>query len=67
MLDLMRGDTRRVAEYLWFDEEQMTWEGIGDKLYISRATVGRERDRAVEIVALYLKRTDFRRVRFWFL
>ena len=66
-LNLLRGQTRTVAELLWFSERKLTWDEIANKLGISRPTVQRERDRTIEAVAWYLKRTEYRRVRLWFL
>lgn len=66
-LNLLRGQTRKVAEMLWFNDRKMTWDQIAHDLGVSQTTVWNERDRAVEAVALYLKRTEYRKVRFWFL
>ena len=66
-LSLLRGQTRKVAEMLWFDREQMTWDAIANDLGIGYTSVHRERDRAIEAVALYLKRVEYRKVRYWFL
>lgn len=67
LLTLMRGNTRKVAELLWYDEQEPTWDAIADTLEIGRTSVHRERDRAIESVALYLKRSDYRKVRMWFM
>ena len=66
-LNLLRGQTRKVAEMLWFDEKQMTWDAIANDLGIGYTSVHRERDRAIEAVALYLKRVEYRKIRYWFL
>ena len=62
-LNLLRGQTRKVAEMLWFDDKQMTWDAIANDLSIGYTSVHRERDRAIEAVALYLKRVEYRKVR----
>ena len=67
LLNLLRGTTKKVAQRLWFDEVAETWQSIADNLEISERTVGNERDRAIETVALYLKRSDYRLVRSWFM
>ena len=67
LLNLLRGTTKKVAQLLWFDEVAETWQSIADNLEISERTVGNERDRAIETVALYLKRSDYRLVRSWFM
>ena len=67
LLDLLQGTTQKVARYLWFDEENLSWDAVADKLAIGRTSVRRERDRAIEVIALYLKRTDYREVRKWFM
>ena len=67
LLNLLQGNTKKVAGYLWFEEEQPTWEAIAAKVDISYRSVGNERDRAIEIIALYIKRSDYRTVRLWFL
>lgn len=67
LLNLLRGNTKKVAELLWYDEQELTWDAIAEQLYIGRASVQRERDRAIEAVAMFIKRTDYRKVRMWFM
>ena len=67
LLTLLRGNTRKVAELLWYDEQEPTWDAIAEKVDVSRMTVSNERNRAIETVALFLKRSDYRKVRMWFM
>ena len=62
ILDLMRGKTRMVAERIWFGEHQLTWREIADEMQCCERTVGNERERAIEEVACFLKRSDYRLV-----
>lgn len=66
-LTLLRGNTAKVAELTWFGERSVTQSMIADELGVSRSTVQRERDRAIETVALYLKRTEYGKLRSWFM
>ena len=66
-LNLLRGQTRDVAEMMWFDERKMTWDAIANDLGVCVSTVKNQRSRAIETVALYLRRVEFRKVRYWFL
>lgn len=66
-LNLLRGQTRDVAELMWFDDRKMTWDAIANDLGICVSTVKNQRNRAIEAVAMYLKRAEFCRVRRWFL
>lgn len=66
-LNLLRGQTRDVAELMWFDENKLTWDAIANDLGICVSTVKNQRNHAIEAVAMYLKRVEFRRVRYWFL
>ena len=67
LLDLLQGTTQKVARYLWFDEDNLSWEAVADKLEIGKTSVWRIRDKAIEMVAMFLKRTDYREVRMWFM
>lgn len=67
LLDLLQGTTQKVAHYLWFDEENLSWDAVADKLSIGRTSVWRIRDKAIEMVAMFLKRSDYREVRMWFM
>lgn len=67
LLDLLRGTTREVARYLWFDAQEMTYEEIEKRVDRCHATVANERNKAIEAVALFLKRSDYRKVRMWFM
>lgn len=66
LLKLLTGNTQKVAQYLWFDEENLSWDAIANVVHVSRMTVSNERNRAIEIVAFYIKRTDYREVNRWF-
>ena len=66
-LNLLRGQTRDVAELMWFDDRKMTWDAIANDLGVCVSTVKNQRSRAIETVALYLRRVEFRKVRYWFL
>ena len=65
MLDVLKGDVRKVAESSWYCEVSISVEEMARELMISESTVKRLRVEAIETVALYLKRRDARYCESW--
>lgn len=65
MLDILRGNVRKVAECCWYSDTTASVENIAEELMVSESTVKRLRAEAIETVALYLKRRDARCCERW--
>ena len=65
MLDVLKGNERKVAEHFWFQEQTVSAEEVALELMLAESTVKRIKAEAIETVALYLKQRDARQYRVW--
>ena len=65
MLDVLKGNERKVAEQFWFQEQTVSVEEVALELMLAESTVKRIKAEAIETVALYLKQRDARQYRVW--
>lgn len=63
LLNLLQGNTKTVAQYLWYETAERTMEDIAEELAVGKTSVWREKDKAIETIALFLKRMDYRKIR----
>ena len=65
MLDVLKGNERKVAEQFWFQEQTVSVEEVALELMLAESTIKRIKAEAIETVALYLKQRDTRQYRVW--